>query len=329
MRRKNTTPEKLKSVDAIRRSSRQIVRLLGFMQPTLAATSYPPSSVHTIIELAEQGELTAAQIAEILGLEKSSVSRMLAKLIDAGEVEERPCDSDGRAKILRLSRKGFDTFSAIQAYGRDQVESALRNISSFDRYLIINGLESYAEALLAYRRSESRLTSSPIEIKEGYFPGIVGRVTQMHAQYYSANYGFGDYFERQVSNAVSEFTERLGSSINSIWTAQHKGEILGSIAIDGEDLGNNNAHLRWFIVDDGLQGSGVGRRLLEATTNFCDATGFEKVTLWTFKGLDAARRLYESYGFVLQDEYEGSQWGRQMTEQRFERATKASSVRKV
>ncbi|YCH20243.1 helix-turn-helix domain-containing GNAT family N-acetyltransferase [Pseudomonas sp. D1-3] len=320
MNKKNAVSERIKSIDAIRRSSRQIVRLLGFMQPTLAATNYPPSSVHTIIELAEQGELTAAQIAEILGLEKSSVSRMLAKLIEADEIEERPCDSDGRAKILQLSRKGINTFSAIQAYGREQVESALQHISTFDRDLIKDGLESYANALLAYRSSESKGTSSPIEIKEGYFPGIVGRITQMHAQYYSANHGFGEYFERQVSNAVSEFTGRLGSPINSIWTAQHKGKILGSIAIDGEDLGNNHAHLRWFIVDDGLQGAGIGKRLLEAATSFCDTAGFEKVTLWTFKGLDAARRLYESHGFVLKDEYDGNQWGSQMTEQRFERA---------
>ena len=289
------------------------------MQSTLAATNYPASSVHAIIELAEHGELTAAQVAEILGLEKSSVSRMLAKLVEAGEIEERPCESDGRAKKLRLSRKGMNTFVGMQAYGRQQVESALQHIPSFERDFIRSGLESYAAALLSRRKPESRMASSPVEIKEGYFPGVVGRVTQMHAQYYSANYGFGEYFERQVATAVSEFTGRLASPVNSIWTAQHKGRVLGSIAIDGEDLGNNSAHLRWFIVDDGLQGTGVGKRLLETAINFCDASGFEKVTLWTFKGLDAARALYERYGFVLQEECDGNQWGYRVTEQRFER----------
>lgn len=325
MRDKNITSQRFESVDAIRKSSREIVRLLGFMQPTLAATHYPPSSVHTIIELAEQGELTAAQIAEILGLEKSSVSRMLAKLIEAGEIEERPCDCDGRAKLLRLSEKGINTFKAIQDYGREQVESALQHASTLDRELIRNGLACYADALFAYRNRQTGLNPSPVEIQEGYIPGTVGRITQMHAQYYWKNHGFGEHFERQVSTAISEFTGRLGSSVNSIWTAQHKGIILGSIAIDGEDLGNNNAHLRWFIVDDGLQGTGVGRRLLEIATRFCDRVGFDKVTLWTFKGLDAARRLYEHHGFVLQEEYEGSQWGNQVTEQRFERTAKANS----
>jgi hypothetical protein len=28
-----------------------------------------------------------------------------------------------------------------------------------------------------------------------------------------------------------------------------------AIAINGQDLGNNQAHLRWFILDDGCRGS--------------------------------------------------------------------------
>jgi hypothetical protein len=52
---------------------------------------------------------------------------------------------------------------------------------------------------------------------------------------------------------------------------------------------------------------------------FCDDQGFASVQLWTFRGLDAARRLYESYGFQLKEEWPGAQWGKEMVEQRFER----------
>jgi hypothetical protein len=41
------------------------------------------------------------------------------------------------------------------------------------------------------------------------------------------------------------------------------------------------------------------------------------VYLWTFQGLDAARRLYEKHGFRLAEEREGSQWGERVLEQRF------------
>ena len=46
---------------------------------------------------------------------------------------------------------------------------------------------------------------------------------------------------------------------------------------------------------------------------------FRSVQLWTFQGLDAARRLYESYGFQLEEEWPGAQWGKEVVEQRFER----------
>ncbi len=43
------------------------------MQPKLAASSYPPSSVHTTAEIGERGAPTAAELVMLLGLEKSSV----------------------------------------------------------------------------------------------------------------------------------------------------------------------------------------------------------------------------------------------------------------
>ena len=42
-------------IDDIRSASRQMVRELGFMEATVAATDYPPSAVHTIIEIGLRG----------------------------------------------------------------------------------------------------------------------------------------------------------------------------------------------------------------------------------------------------------------------------------
>ena len=56
----SSTPASL--VDHIRSASRQMVRELGFMQSTLAATDYPPSAVHAILEIGAQRTLTAVQL---------------------------------------------------------------------------------------------------------------------------------------------------------------------------------------------------------------------------------------------------------------------------
>ncbi|MBQ3301478.1 MAG: GNAT family N-acetyltransferase, partial [Eggerthellaceae bacterium] len=88
---------------------------------------------------------------------------------------------------------------------------------------------------------------------------------------------------------------------------------------DGEDLGANIAHLRWFIVDDSARGSGAGRKLLSAALAFADEQGFAETHLWTFDGLSVARHLYEAHGFVCVEEHPGNQWGREVLEQRFVR----------
>jgi len=83
---------------------------------------------------------------------------------------------------------------------------------------------------------------------------------------------------------------------------------------------SEGAHLRWFILSDALRGRGVGARLIDTALDSCRACGYEKVYLWTFEGLDAARHLYEKAGFRLVERQRGTQWGSEVTEQRFELA---------
>lgn len=308
-----------KLIEEIRRSSRIMVRELGFMNATLAATDYSPSAVHTLLEIENYGSMTAIQLAQILGLEKSSVSRMLSKLIEADEIKEVQAINDGRFKSLQLTDKGRNTVKKINAYGEMRVIRAIENSEPFEQKQIAQGLTSYAKALVACRTNPIVEVSKNIEIVSGYRAGMIGRIAEMHGRYYAKNYGFGYFFEGKVASGLAEFSERLHDENNNIWLAIHNDQIIGSVAIDGQDLGNNEAHLRWFILEDGYQGSGIGKKLLAEAIDFCDQKGFSAVQLWTFSGLDAARKLYESFGFKLTKEWEGSQWGKTMLEQQFTR----------
>jgi GNAT superfamily N-acetyltransferase len=133
------------------------------------------------------------------------------------------------------------------------------------------------------------------------------------------NYGFGANFESRIASDLAEFINRIESPANQIWRAETSGRIVGSVSIDGEDLGDGLAHLRWFIVDSHLRGAGVGDALLSAALEFCDRRGYRETRLWTVKGLDAARQLYLKYGFGLSEEYYGDQWGKRALEQMYAR----------
>lgn len=163
-----------------------------------------------------------------------------------------------------------------------------------------------------------------LDVVQGYRPGLLGRITEMHALSYERAVGFGRRFEALVAGGLAEFAERLDNPHNAIWAAVQGERIVGSIAIDGEPVGLGAAHLRWFIADEDVRGAGLGTRLLTAALAFADSGPFERAELWTFRGLDAARQLYERVGFACVEERLGDRWGREVCEQRFARRRAAA-----
>jgi DNA-binding MarR family transcriptional regulator len=142
-------------IDGIRAASRLMVRELGFMQATIAATDYPPSAVHALLEIGARGSMTAAELSAFLGLDKSSISRMIRKLVDAGELREIASPDDGRIKRLQLTARGRRLRAAIEAFGRRQVTDALARLGAGERRKVAEGLALYAEALQVRRRDDS------------------------------------------------------------------------------------------------------------------------------------------------------------------------------
>ncbi|MCC6611485.1 MAG: GNAT family N-acetyltransferase [Burkholderiales bacterium] len=157
--------------------------------------------------------------------------------------------------------------------------------------------------------------ASAIEIS-GYEPGAIGRVVELHATYYWKSWSFDVAFEAKVAAGLGEFFGRFNPAIDGFWIAKLGSETVGSITIDGGDWREEGARLRWFIVDEAARGKGAGQALMERAMDFCRKAGHSRVYLWTFAGLAASRRLYETHGFRVVQEHEGTEWGKPMREQR-------------
>ena len=155
-----------------------------------------------------------------------------------------------------------------------------------------------------------------VKLLEGYQPGVIGRVTEMHARYYSRDWGLDDSFEAKVAKELADFFGRYDTARDRFWMAQRDGDPVGSITIDGSDRNAQGARLRFFILSDSARGQGVGNLLMDAAMAFCRQAGFHRVFLWTFDGLSAARHLYEKHGFRIVEQVEGTQWGKPLTEQK-------------
>ena len=149
-----------------------------------------------------------------------------------------------------------------------------------------------------------------------WFPGVVGDIAALHARHYAASHGFGAVFEAKVARELGEFLTRPAGPHDFFRGVQVGGHALGSIAL--EDEGQGVAHLRWFILDHSLRGSGMGRRLLGEALEHARHVGFSRIYLWTLDGLSAAARLYADAGFVEVERLTATQWGVATTELRLE-----------
>ncbi|MBA5776346.1 MarR family transcriptional regulator [Stappia sp. F7233] len=312
-------------VSHIRAASRRLVRELGFMNRTLAGTDYSASAVHAVIEIGAAGRISAKALSEILLLEKSTVSRLVQSLVVRGLVCEARSEGDGRSKDLFLTGAGERLHAEIAAFAESRVRNALGQLPPDEQLQVAEGMGAYSHALAASRTGAAVALQPDAQILTGFKPGLIGRIAEMHGTYYNRHYGFGPVFEAKVAAGVAEFAPRLTNSCNEIWHIESYGRIAGSLAVDGEDLGGGRAHLRWFILEDGLRGTGLGNELVKRAVAFCDACGFGETHLWTFSGLDAARRLYERHGFRLTEEYHGDQWGTRLLEQRFVRTAPSNA----
>ena len=126
------------------------------------------------------------------------------------------------------------------------------------------------------------LNNNKVEIR-GYVPGAIGRITELHATYYSKHWGLKLNFEAEIATELSKFLLRFDETHDGIWIAVLDGNIVGSIAIDGNN--DRGARLRWFIVSPKSQGCGIGQLLMQKAIDFCIKANLSRVYLWTFAGL--------------------------------------------
>src|SRR5688500_706752 len=99
-------PADPQQIESLRRSSREMVRELGFTRETFDATGLTHTRCHALIEIDRGSPLGILDLAAILRLDKASASRVVREMIAAGLVATGFDPSDGRKQALSLTAKG-------------------------------------------------------------------------------------------------------------------------------------------------------------------------------------------------------------------------------
>jgi len=145
--------------------------------------------------------------------------------------------------------------------------------------------------------------------------GETSLAASLQMKLYERRYGFKAIFEHYLLASMAEFL--APGAVGRLWVALDGDRVIGSVAIVQTDSGA--AQLRWFFVDERYQGHGVGQRLMDAAMRYCAERGYGRVFLWTLEILDAARHLYERYGFSPTGQKPNTEWtGELLMEEKWE-----------
>lgn len=118
------------------------LQVAAAVHPGLDTASYA-----LLVHLYETGPVRAAEIVERTGLDKSTVSRQIARLEELGLLERAVDSADGRARIVRLTDTGHDRLAAVRADRRKLLRERLQQWSTQDMQTFSALLERLNEVL--------------------------------------------------------------------------------------------------------------------------------------------------------------------------------------
>jgi GNAT superfamily N-acetyltransferase len=127
-------------------------------------------------------------------------------------------------------------------------------------------------------------------------PGDLGWVVERHGVLYAAEYRWNQEFEALVAGIVADFSP---GPREAGWIAEVDGRRAGCVLCTASPLQADVGKLRALIVEPEARRHGVGRLLVERCISFARSAGYARIELWTTADLEAAVRLYESFGFEV------------------------------
>lgn len=118
-----TEPGHVPAVEAVERELAMLFRRAHASSMALANQVHPglePAAYGLLSWLDGTGQVTAGEICDAIGLDKSTVSRQLNRLLGLGVVQRTPHPEDGRAMLVSISDEGRKRVAAARA-GRQTI----------------------------------------------------------------------------------------------------------------------------------------------------------------------------------------------------------------
>lgn len=140
------------AIESIERSFIALVRRsldprLNRYVNALAGNDLERAEVTLLIRVARFEPVRLSTLADEVGLDISTVSRQVARLVEAGLVERRTDPADGRAALLELSAAGRSLHDRIRHARREWMTELLADFEPTERVDLARLLERFIDAM--------------------------------------------------------------------------------------------------------------------------------------------------------------------------------------
>ncbi len=278
-------------IDRVRAFNRDYTRRIGVLSENLLGSPYSLTEVRLMYEIAHRPGVTASELGRELGLDRGYLSRIL-KRFEARRLLLREASSqDARRRPMSLSALGRKTFAPLEQRSRGQIRGMLAALDAHGRRSVLQGIQAIQSAFATPGASHTDL------LLRTHRPGDVGWVIARHGSLYAQEYGWNAEFEALVAEICAAFIRRFDAARERCWIAECYGEPAGSIFLVADEQDRQLARLRLLLVEPEARGHGVGGALIAACISFARECGYRRISLWTQRNLQAARRLYQLAGF--------------------------------
>jgi DNA-binding MarR family transcriptional regulator/GNAT superfamily N-acetyltransferase len=294
------------SVADVRAFNRFYTNVIGALRDDLVHTPYSLTEGRVIFELAQRDATEVADLRRTLDLDAGYLSRILARFEADGLVRRGRSATDGRRQVIRLTPTGRTAYATLDERSAAEITAMLDRLSDTDRRRLLGAMATIRELLGETARPDLVVLRPPAA-------GDMGWVVQRHGALYADEYGWDDTFEALVARIVADYVANRDPKREAAWIAEVDGQPVGCIFCVRRD--DRQAQLRLLLVEPGVRGLGIGRRLVAECVRFARQAGYEQLVLWTNDVLVDARRVYERAGFRLVDEGKHHSFGKDLVEQ--------------
>ncbi len=97
--------------------------------------------------IAKRGPTTPGEVAETLGVDASTVTKLVDSLADGGLVQRQPAATDRRHVLLSLTPSGLQTWQEMEPAVARRWQAILATVPPHGRLQLVSWLQAVAEAL--------------------------------------------------------------------------------------------------------------------------------------------------------------------------------------